>query len=232
MKKFIFDVDGTLTPSRKKITPEFFDEFFQFTEENDVYLVTGSDRDKTLEQITPEIYNNCKRVYYCSGSDVYEGDKNVYRDDWKLPEEVQSFLYDELDYSQFMIRNGNHIEHRPGGVNFTILGRAEDPFIGRDRYVEWDRQTNERQDIAERIRNQFPDLTVAVGGQTGIDIGPLGADKSQILRDFSEDDELYFFGDRTEKGGNDYTLAEGVKSRGGKSYKVDTWKDTQKLLDE
>ena len=232
MKKFIFDVDGTLTPSRRKITCEFFPIFSKFASENDVYLVTGSDRDKTLEQITPQIYNECKRVYNCSGSDVYEGDKNVYRDEWELPKDVQSFLWDELDYSQFMIRNGNHIEHRPGGVNFTILGRAEDPFIGRDRYVEWDRQTNERQDIAERIRNQFPDLTVAVGGQTGIDIGPLGADKSQILRDFSEDDELYFFGDRTEKGGNDYTLAEGVKSRGGKSYKVDTWKDTQKLLDE
>ena len=232
MKKYIFDVDGTLTPSRSRITEEFLPFFNQFIEKNDVYLVTGSDRAKTLEQITPEIYNKCKRVYNCSGSDVYEGDKNVYRDDWELPKEVESFLYDELDYSQFMIRNGNHIERRPGGVNFTILGRAEDPFIGRDRYVEWDRQTNERQDIAERIRNQFPDLTVAVGGQTGLDIGPKGADKSQILRDFSEDDELYFFGDRTEKGGNDYTLAEGVKSRGGKSYKVDTWKDTQKLLDE
>ena len=232
MKKYIFDVDGTLTPSRSRITEEFLPFFNQFIEKNDVYLVTGSDRVKTLEQITPEIYNKCKRVYNCSGSDVYEGDKNVYRDDWELPKEVESFLYDELDYSQFMIRNGNHIERRPGGVNFTILGRAEDPFIGRDRYVEWDRQTNERQDIAERIRNQFPDLTVAVGGQTGLDIGPKGADKSQILRDFSEDDELYFFGDRTEKGGNDYTLAEGVKSRGGKSYKVDTWKDTQKLLDE
>ena len=227
MKKFIFDVDGTLTPSRKKITPEFFDEFFQFTEENDVYLVTGSDRDKTLEQITPEIYNNCKRVYNCSGSDVYEGDKNVYRDDWKLPEEVQSFLYDELDYSQFMIRNGNHIEHRPGGVNFTILGRAQDPFIGRDRYVEWDRQTNERQDIAERIRNQFPDLTVAVGGQTGIDIGPLGADKSQILRDFTADDEIHFFGDRMEPGGNDYSLGEAVKKMGGSSHCVKDWKDTK-----
>ena len=232
MKKYIFDVDGTLTPSRSRITEEFLPFFNQFIEKNDVYLVTGSDRAKTLEQVTPEIYNKCKRVYNCSGSDVYEGDKNVYRDDWELPKEVESFLYDELDYSQFMIRNGNHIERRPGGVNFTILGRAEDPFIGRDRYVEWDRQTNERHDIAERIRNQFPDLTVAVGGQTGLDIGPKGADKSQILRDFSEDDELYFFGDRTEKGGNDYTLAEGVKSRGGKSYKVDTWKDTQKLLDE
>ena len=232
MKKYIFDVDGTLTPSRSRITEEFLPFFNQFIEKNDVYLVTGSDRAKTLEQVTPEIYNKCKRVYNCSGSDVYEGDKNVYRDDWELPKEVESFLYDELDYSQFMIRNGNHIERRPGGVNFTILGRAEDPFIGRDRYVEWDRQTNERHDIAERIRNQFPDLTVAVGGQTGLDIGPKGADKSQILRDFSEDDELHFFGDRTENGGNDYSLAEGVKSRGGKSYKVDTWKDTQKLLDE
>ena len=230
MKKFIFDVDGTLTPSRKKITPEFFDEFFQFTEENDVYLVTGSDRDKTLEQITPEIYNNCKRVYNCSGSDVYEGDKNVYRDDWKLPEDVQSFLYDELDYSQFMIRNGNHIEHRPGGVNFTMLGRAEAPFIGRDRYVEWDRQTNERQDIAERIRNHFPDLTVAVGGQTGIDIGPLGADKSQILRDFTADDEIHFFGDRMEPGGNDHSLGEAVKKMGGYTYNVDSYKDTRDVI--
>ena len=230
MKKFIFDVDGTLTPSRKKITPEFFNEFFQFTEENDVYLVTGSDRDKTLEQITPEIYNNCKRVYNCSGSDVYEGDKNVYRDDWELPKEVESFLYDELDYSQFMIRNGNHIERRPGGVNFTILGRAEDPFIGRDRYVEWDRQTNERQDIAERIRNQFPDLTVAVGGQTGIDIGPLGADKSQILRDFTADDEIHFFGDRMEPGGNDHSLGEAVKKMGGYTYNVDSYKDTRDVI--
>ena len=232
MKKFIFDVDGTLTPSRSPIDPEFRIFMLKFAWENDVYFVTGSDRQKTLEQVGEDLYNNCKRVYNCSGSDVYEGDKNVYRDDWELPKEVESFLYDELDYSQFMIRNGNHIERRPGGVNFTILGRAEDPFIGRDRYVEWDRQTNERQDIAERIRNQFPDLTVAVGGQTGIDIGPLGADKSQILRDFSEDDELHFFGDRTENGGNDYTLSEAVKSRGGKSYKVDTWKDTHKLLDE
>ena len=232
MKKFIFDVDGTLTPSRKKIEHEFWAPFLIFCRAHDVYLVTGSDRQKTLEQLGLDICHTVKRVYNCSGSDVYEGDKNVYRDDWELPKEVESFLYDELDYSQFMIRNGNHIERRPGGVNFTILGRAEDPFIGRDRYVEWDRQTNERQDIAERIRNQFPDLTVAVGGQTGLDIGPIGSDKSQILRDFNIDDKLHFFGDRMEPGGNDYSLGEAVKARGGKSYKVNTWKDTWKLLDE
>ena len=230
MKKFIFDIDGTLTPSRKKIEHEFWAPFLIFCRAHDVYLVTGSDRQKTLEQLGLDICHTVKRVYNCSGSDVYEGDKNVYRDDWELPKEVESFLYDELDYSQFMIRNGNHIERRPGGVNFTILGRAEDPFIGRDRYVEWDRQTNERHDIAERIRNQFPDLTVAVGGQTGLDIGPIGSDKSQILRDFNIDDTLHFFGDRMEPGGNDHSLGEAVKAKGGYTYNVDGWKETRSVI--
>ena len=230
MKKFIFDVDGTLTPSRKKITPEFFDEFFQFTEENDVYLVTGSDRDKTLEQITPEIYNNCKRVYNCSGSDVYEGDKNVYRNDWELPEKVERFLQDELDFSQFPIRNGNHIERRPGGVNFSILGRDPDPMKGREEYVKWNKIHSERRFIALRILDMFPDLSVALGGQTGIDIGPLGADKSQILRDFTADDEIHFFGDRMESGGNDHSLGEAVKKMGGFTYNVDSYKDTRDVI--
>ena len=230
MKKFIFDVDGTLTPSRRKITPEFFYEFFQFTEKNDVYLVTGSDRDKTLEQITPEIYNNCKRVYNCSGSDVYEGDKNVYRDDWKLPKQVELFLQDELDHSQFPIRNGLHIEHRPGGVNFSILGRGDGP--GREEYIEWDKEYIERRDIAYRLKERFSDLEVQIGGQTGLDLAPLGRNKSQILRDFKEEDELYFFGDMMERGQNDYPLAKAVQERGGYSHCVKGWKDTMMYLNK
>ena len=230
MKKFIFDVDGTLTPSRQMINLEFLFFFTDFVQKKKVYLVTGSDRKKTLDQITPGIYNQCRRVYNCSGSDVYEGDKNVYRDDWELPEAVERFLQDELDFSQFPIRNGNHIEKRPGGVNFSILGRDKDPMLGREEYIIWNKIHSERRFIALRILDMFPDLTVALGGQTGIDIGPLGADKSQILRDFSEDDELHFFGDRMESGGNDHSLGESVKKRGGFTYKVDTWTDTRDVI--
>ena len=230
MKKFIFDVDGTLTPSRQKIEVDFLSFFSNFASNNDVYLVTGSDRKKTVEQVTHDLYCTCKRVYNCSGSDVYEGDENIYRDDWELPEEVERFLQDELDYSQFPIRNGNHIERRPGGVNFSILGRAPDPFLGRKEYVDWNRDTNEREDIADRLRNQFPDLSVALGGQTGIDIGPIGSDKSQILRDFRLGQEIHFFGDRMEKGGNDHSLGEAVKDMGGYSHCVKDWKDTKILI--
>ena len=230
MEKFIFDVDGTLTPSRQPICPSFLTFFSDFISDSDVYLVTGSDRQKTLEQVTPSIYNKCKRVYNCSGSDVYEGDKNVYRSEWELPSDVERFLYDELDYSQFPMRNGNHIERRPGGVNFSILGRDKDPFLGRQEYIEWCKRTNEREDIAHRLKSAFPGLSIALGGQTGLDIGPYGSDKSQILRDFNKDDELHFFGDRMENGGNDYSLAEAVKERGGYVYCVKDYKDTWELL--
>ena len=144
---------------------------------------------------------------------------------------MERFLQDELDFSQFPIRNGNHIERRPGTINFSILGRDEDPSVGRDEYIKWNKDTNERDDIADRIRTSFTGLTVSLGGQTGLDIGPYGSDKSQILRDFSEDDELHFFGDMMKEGQNDYSLAKAVQERGGKAYLVKDWEDTRTKLE-
>jgi phosphomannomutase len=231
MKKFIFDIDGTLTPSRQKIDPEFKTFMIYFAIKNPVYLVTGSDRQKTLEQIGAGLYDSCKRVYNCSGSDVYEADKNVYRDIWELPKKVEKFLEDELAYSCFPIRNGVHIERRPGQVNFSILGRGKDPSVGREEYIKWDTERLEREDILDRLKNAFPDLAMTLGGQTGIDIGPKGSDKSQILRDFTKDDELHFFGDKMNEGGNDYSLAMAIASNMmGEAYNVEDYKETWKLL--
>ena len=72
MKKLIFDVDGTLTPSRQQIDSSFSAYLIDYLcSIYDVYLVTGSDRAKTIEQVGLDIYNSSKRVYNCSGSDVY-----------------------------------------------------------------------------------------------------------------------------------------------------------------
>jgi len=232
MKKFIFDVDGTLTPSRKKIVHEFWAPFLIFCRNHDVYLVTGSDRQKTLEQLGLDICYTAKRVYNCSGSDAYEKNQNVYRDKWELPKKVERFLEDELAYSCFPIRTGVHIERRPGNVNFSILGRGGDlDFKQREEYVKWDTERLEREDILDRLKNAFPDLAITLGGQTGIDIGPKGSDKSQILRDFTKDDELHFFGDKMNEGGNDYSLAMAIASNMmGEAYNVEDYKETWKLL--
>ncbi len=221
-----------MTPARKPIELEFLHFFYEFSTCNDVYLVTGSDRDKTIEQVTPGIYNKAKRVYNCSGSDVYEGDVNVYRDDWDLPKDVQNHLENELLFSKFPVRNGDHIERRPGGVNFSILGRGLTCFVEREEYVKWDQRTNERKEMARRLKMKFPDLEVNIGGQTGLDLGPKGSDKSQILRDFRDEHELYFFGDMMEEGQNDYALAKAVQEQGGSSHCVNGWKDTMILLNK
>ena len=232
MEKFIFDVDGTLTPSRKEIVHEFWAPFLIFCRTHDVYLVTGSDRQKTVEQLGLDICYTAKRVYNCSGSDAYERDVNVYRDKWELPKKVEKFLEDELAYSCFPIRTGVHIERRPGNVNFSILGRGGDlDFKQREEYVKWDTERLEREDILDRLKNAFPDLAITLGGQTGIDIGPKGSDKSQILRDFNKDDELHFFGDKMNEGGNDYSLAMAIATNMmGEAYNVEDYKETWELL--
>ena len=195
----------------------------------DVYLVTGSDRAKTVEQVGLDVYNRSIRVYNCSGADVYEKDANVYKSNWKISEEVEKFLQDELDFSQFPVRCGNHIETRPGGINFSILGRGEGVNLpDREEYVKWDRNTGERILIADRLKNQFPDLNVQIGGQTGLDISD--NDKSQILRDFNPEDELVFFGDMMKEGQNDYPLAQAVDNLGGTNYSVNGWQDTYSKL--
>ena len=225
MKKFIFDVDGTLTPSRKQMHSGFSAEFLIFCCKFDVYLVTGSDRDKTVEQVGLDIYNRCKRVFNCSGADIYDGNNSVYRSEWKPSDELITFLNRELDRSDFPTRTGNHIEHRPGGINFSILGRGDDNMKSRPEYVKWDINTNERVEMSNRIKLEFPNLNIQIGGQTGLDISD--NDKSQIIKYFSFDDELHFFGDMMEEGQNDYPLAKAVEERCGKTYNVKDWEETR-----
>jgi len=228
VKKFIFDVDGTLTESRQQIDLSFEVYMIKFCCKYDVYLVTGSDRAKTVEQVGLDIYNRSKRVYNCSGADVYEKDHNVYRSDWKPSRKLINFLSDELDFSTFPHKTGNHIEHRPGGINFSILGRGEDSMKYRKEYVKWDINTTERILMSDRIKSEFPDLNIQIGGQTGLDISD--SDKSQILRDFIPEDELVFFGDMMKEGQNDYPLAQAVDKLGGTNYSVNGWQDTYRKL--
>ena len=49
---YIFDIDGTLTPSRLPIDEDFKKWFLEWCKNKNVYLVTGSDKDKTIEPVS------------------------------------------------------------------------------------------------------------------------------------------------------------------------------------
>lgn len=227
MNKFVFDVDGTLTPSRGIIDLDFKAFFNTFCLMNNVYLVTGSDKPKTIEQVSEPTYNLCKRVYQCNGNDVYEGSTHIRTNEWKLPDLARTFLISCEYESDFSIRTGNHIEERPGMVNFSVVGRNATPEQ-RAAYVDFESQNGERRKIADAFNIMFPDLEAKVGGETGIDISPKGLDKSQILADFDDNDFIVFFGDKMNEGGNDYPLA--LSNYNGKNYHVKDWKHTWEIL--
>jgi hydroxymethylpyrimidine pyrophosphatase-like HAD family hydrolase len=56
MDIILFDVDGTLTPSRGKMDPEFKKEFLNFQKAYKVCFVTGSDDVKTIEQVGEDVF--------------------------------------------------------------------------------------------------------------------------------------------------------------------------------
>lgn len=227
MNKFIFDVDGTLTPSRSKMDTEFQRFFLDFIYANQVYLVTGSDNGKTIEQIGQDIFNNVVKVYNCNGNDVWEAGVNTYTNEWKITHTAKTWLTEKLEESDFPLRTGNHIEERPGMVNFSIVGRNA-TIEERKLYVQYDQKNDERSIIAELFNKEFPTLQATVGGDTGFDIAPIGLNKSQIMKDFNKDDQTYFFGDMMEPGGNDYPLAIKVTD----PIQVSDWRETKEYLEK
>lgn len=228
MAKYIFDVDGTLTPSRQSIDVEFRNWFEHFATHNSVYIVTGSDREKTLEQLGKTIYNLAHTVYQCSGNDVWQQSTNIRSTDLKLPEEIVSTLYEIVDSSKFSFKLGKHLEERQGLANFSVIGRGAN---SRERfaYKMWDEQVEERADIVKELTLRFPKYKFQVAGEIGIDITKHG--KEQILSDFDSNSELFFFGDKCQPGGNDYDISEAIKQRPfGRVIEVKDWEHTWMML--
>jgi phosphomannomutase len=228
--KYIFDVDGTLTPSREKIDETFRGWFSDFCDRNAVHLVTGSDYSKTREQLGEALILRPVSVYTCSGNEMWARGERIRSRVWQLPDELRSTLLGWVEASGFERKTGCHIEDRQGAVNFSVVGRNANRSE-RSAYMVWDAETEERGRMARRINSLHPDLHASVGGETGIDIYPRGYDKSQILADFSVADIIYFFGDRMDTMGNDYPLSSRLKEP-SKSFHVTDWRHTFKTLEE
>lgn len=77
---YLFDVDGTLTEPRQLIEPEIEDTFIDWvlSKNKKVYLVTGSDVEKTKEQLSEDLMDACLGVFTCSGNVFRQDDKIVY----------------------------------------------------------------------------------------------------------------------------------------------------------
>lgn len=225
MYNFLFDVDGTLTPSRGQMDPQFRSWFLAWAEHRAVYLVTGSDYAKTVEQVGADICERITGVYNCAGNQFYRQGVLERTKTWSPTPEQRAYLERLLTRSPYPVKTGQHIEDRGCLTNFSIVGRSATP-AERESYWDWDSSYGERIKLALLIKTEFPELDATVAGQTGIDIYPKGWDKGQIADDFT--DRSVFFGDMTRPGGNDWSLAERVY----RSHTVKDWRETWQILQD
>ena len=235
---YLFDVDGTLTPPRQSMDEDFVEEFLEWIVDGDrtVCLVTGSDMDKIRDQIPEDVLHACKGTFACMANQYWERNKLVYQVSFlpskKLLNDLQ--LYLELG-STYDSRTGNHIETRPGMINFSVVGR-DATRKQREAYNEWDKHRGERKDIVEYVTTKYPFLEASIGGSISVDIYPIGNDKSQAIKYLNFEDntaEFVFVGDRTEPGGNDHALVEELDEHENSSwFRVESWEDTRQLIRE
>ena len=228
MINYLFDVDGTLTPSRKPMVEDFknYFKFWVSTQQssgNKVYFVTGSDYDKTVEQVGEDLWTLVDGSYQNSGNRFFCQGRLIFESEWEMPEDLESVVLTLIRQSDWYGTAENNVEHRMGMVNISTIGR-DCTDKQRAEYYEWDKESLERETIADVINSNFDDIEAVIGGEISIDIYPKGKDKSQILGCL--EGKNIFFGDKCYLGGNDYTISEAAYEK----YHVADWTQTRDIL--
>ena len=229
----MFDVDGVLCDTGCSITPEFQKWFIEWAQDKIIYLATGSQREKTIQQIGQEIVDMALISFNCLGNSIWMHGKETRINQITLHQDEREWFDDILLNSKCPIKTGFHIDLRPGSINFSTVGRNA-TMNQRLEYKQWDDIYREREQIRLEFLKQFPRFDVFIGGNTSIDICLRGANKGQCreLIPFPEPhDSLYFFGDKCRPGEIDKPLADRCYQRGvDRVFEVNGYLDTWNLL--
>ncbi|KAI8492605.1 Phosphomannomutase 1 [Branchiostoma belcheri] len=212
----LFDVDGTLTAARQRITDSMEDFLMQLKEKVVVGLVGGSDFVKIAEQMKGEdVVKKFDYVFAENGLVAYKDGKLLAKmniQEHMGEEKLQTFINFCLQYMSKLtlpVKRGTFIEFRSGLINVCPVGRSCSQEE-RIQFNQYDQEHKIRETFVADLRKQFPDsgLVFSIGGQISIDAFPQGWDKTYCLNHVEKDGfkTIHFFGDKTMAGGNDHEI--------------------------
>ncbi len=234
---YVFDVDGTLTPSRQPATEQMVEFLLEWGERHRFYLCSGSDLDKIKEQLPDKFLDMSRGIFGCMGNSFHRKGKEVYMRDFRSPPGLKDDLLRLMKSSKYPVRCGNHIEERMGMWNFSVVGRNA-TTEERSDYHRWDLEHGEREALAELINEKYNGRVVGtVGGEISIDLTNPEKDKAQVFKEIIKleliDRKLAFIGDRTLPGGNDHALAKVVADYAyGSVHQTESWEQTIDILND
>ncbi|MDO4712540.1 MAG: HAD-IIB family hydrolase [Candidatus Saccharibacteria bacterium] len=243
MKKVIsFDLDDTLAITKSAISPRMAVQLARLLERYDVCVITGGTFEQIRKQvidrleIAPELLRKFHAMPTC-GTRYYRFDGELwqlqYANDLSDEQKAQIMTALEETAKEMGIwcdnPAGEIIEDRHSQITMSALGQQATP---EDKYAWAEQYKDIRPVYRDKVAAKLPGLEVRIGGTTSTDITLPGIDKAYGIGKLMElngwtKDEVLFFGDKLEEGGNDYP----VKALGIDSVAVEGWEDTAYALE-
>jgi phosphomannomutase len=217
MKKLIvFDLDGTLAPSKSSLAPETAALMHDLLGIIKVAVISGGAWAQFEKQLLTDLPHdsdlaNLSLLPTC-GTKFFQYDrkwKELYSED--LSAEERKKIIDSLDtaageagYRADKVW-GDVIEDRGSQVTFSALGQQA-PLAEKEK---WDPDFAKRKKITTILETLIPEFSIRMGGATSIDVTKPGIDKAYgigKLRDTLHVSlkEMVYIGDALFPGGNDY----------------------------
>lgn len=245
MKKIIaFDLDDTLAVTKSPISDRMAEILTRLLEKYQVCIISGGKFEQFVKQVinrldvAPELLARMHLMPTC-GTRYYRFDLGA--NDWRVV-----YAEDLSDAEKAQIRRvleesakevslwaeqpaGEIIEDRLSQITYSALGQEA---TAEAKYI-WAREHEaDKQILRQKIADRLPELEVRLGGTTSVDVTRKGIDKAYGMRKLMEytgasKDEILFFGDKLDEGGNDYP----VKAFGIDSIAVAGWEATAYALE-
>jgi phosphomannomutase len=215
-KLIVFDLDGTLAPSKSAIDVGMARLLDQLLKVVKVAVISGGGWPQFQKQVLAHLdgsdsLKNLSLLPTC-GTKFFQYEecwKELYSEDFTASERttILAALHQAVDKAgnKPMKVWGEVIEDRGSQITFSALGQQA-PL---DEKSQWDPDFKKREAILAILSPTLPGFSVHMGGATSIDITKPGIDKGYGIHKLRDTlgisiGEMIFVGDALFPGGNDY----------------------------
>jgi HAD superfamily hydrolase (TIGR01484 family) len=244
----VFDLDGTLTPSKSPAHKDMITLILRLLEKKHIAVIGGGKYGQFQNQLIDRLPKRDPRLAKLSLFPTTSNAFYRYRNGWKnvytlsLPAKDKANIrkafrevLKEVGFVRPKKVYGPLLEDRGTQMSFSPLGQEIVTALG-DKGIRLKEQWKEKNDalrfkIVKLLGKRLPHLEVHAGGLTTIDVTRKGIDKAYGVRQIEKYlhvpvRKMLFVGDALYPGGNDYA----AKKTGVQCMRVDGPEDTAKII--
>ncbi|TPG31869.1 HAD-IIB family hydrolase [Mycolicibacterium hodleri] len=215
----MFDLDGTLAPSKEAISPATARMLCALLSAIDVCIISGGGFEQFDTQVLGRLGESCDlrrlHVMPTCGTRYLRWEGGVWTEIYfeRLTSDEKNRAIEVLEggAAKLGFRRdatwGPTIEDRGSQVTYSALGQ----HAPADVKSAWDPDNSRKESLRQYAAERLPELEVKSGGSTSIDVTRRGIDKAYGARKLMAAlgltmGEILFFGDRLDPQGNDYPI--------------------------